>query len=247
MKTIEKPQAIIYISLFILLAIIVLILTLSGCMSERIEGNRDLQTEDRSTQAFSEVVSQGSFDVIIIPDDNAHIVVKAESNILPYLYTMVSGTTMTVGFKNGYNIHEHYPVEVFLYTPEARSIRLSGSGTVDCKGFSSEYTELQISGSGSISGDFITDNLDGSISGSGNMKISGIAKSSSLKISGSGDINTLDMKQQKCFASISGSGNIKTAVSESLDAHISGSGSIYFLGDPVITTHITGTGKVVKY
>ena len=126
MKAIEKPQAIIYTTLFILLAIIFLILTLSGCMSERVEGNRDLQTEERTSPAFSEIISEGSFRVVIIPDTETRIVVKAESNILPYLYTTANGVTLKAGFKNGYNIHEHYPVEVFLYTPEMKSIRLSG-------------------------------------------------------------------------------------------------------------------------
>jgi carbon monoxide dehydrogenase subunit G len=247
MKAIEKPQIIINTTLFILLATIVFILTMSGCMNERVEGNRDLMTEDRTSKDFTEVVSQGNFNVIIIPDSETRIVVKAESNILPYLYTTSNGTTLNVGFINGYAIREHYPVEVFLYTPDISSIRLSGSGNAECKGFSSDDVTLRISGSGSIEGDFVTENLDASISGSGNMNLDGIVKNSTLKISGSGNINTLDMSQENCGASISGSGKIIAAVSKTLDVHITGSGSIYYIGNPVITTHITGSGKVLKY
>jgi hypothetical protein len=247
MKTIEKPLAIIYTSLFILLALIVFMLTMSGCVSERIEGNRDLISEERTSQSFSEVVSLGSFNVSVMPATETRIVVKAESNILPYLTTSVAGSTLTIGFRNGYNIQEHYPVEIFLYTPDLNSVRLSGSGKVECGKYSSTDVTLQVSGSGSIDADFITEHLDASISGSGNMTVAGSASNSELRISGSGDIRSHDLIQEICTASISGSGNIITAVNQTLNAHISGSGCIYYLGNPVINQHISGSGKVIKY
>jgi hypothetical protein len=55
MKAIEKPQAIINITLLILLAIIALIVMMTGCTSERIEVNRDLVTVERSSQPFSQI------------------------------------------------------------------------------------------------------------------------------------------------------------------------------------------------
>ena len=124
MKAIEKPQAIIYTSLIILLALIVLVLTMSGCMSERIEGNRDLVTLERSSQPFSEVISSGSFNVRIIHSAETRIEVKGESNILPHLVTFSNGTSLTIKYSDGYNMHEHYPVEVFVYTPVLNAVKL---------------------------------------------------------------------------------------------------------------------------
>jgi hypothetical protein len=247
MKVIEKPQAIVYTTLFLLLALIALILTLSGCYSERVEGNRDVISQDRPSQPFTEVVSQGSLSVVVVPANETRIVVKAESNILPYIYTTSDGTTITVRFSNGVNIHEHYPVEVFLYTPVLASARLSGSGNIQFSGYNSADLNLQISGSGNINAEFIATNLNASISGSGNMNLAGNAKNSSYTISGSGNINSQGLNQEHCTASISGSGNCITSVSKTLDAFISGSGTIFYIGNPVITTHITGSGSVQKY
>ena len=55
MKAIEKPQAIINITLLILLAIIALIVMMTGCNSELIDGNHDLVTVERSSQPFSQL------------------------------------------------------------------------------------------------------------------------------------------------------------------------------------------------
>lgn len=247
MKTIERPQLIITTTLFVLLATILLMLLLSGCAYERIEGNRDLILQERPSQPFSEVVSTGSFTVKIIPSDETYIEVKGESNVLPYLSTQSNGTTLTLKYTNGYNIHEHYPVEIFLYTDVLNAVSLSGSGTVDCGFFESNEMYLNISGSGGITGDFETENLEAVISGSGNMNLSGYSNTGLFTISGSGNINAQNLELQHCSANISGSGNINTSVIKTLNATISGSGSIFYLGNPVITTHISGSGNVVKY
>lgn len=247
MKTIERPQIIISSTLLLLLALIILMLSTTGCMRERIEGNYNVITEERNSQSFSEVSSNGSFRVVIIPDDETWVEVKAESNVVPYVETWSDGTTLTVEYRDGYNIHEHYTVEVFLHTPVLENIRLSGSGKVESGSFNSERAELHISGSGNIECAFVTDYLKANVSGSGNLIIDGVAENSNMKISGSGKIDALNLNQQFCEANISGSGNIMTSVNESLEAWISGSGCVYYLGDPSITTHISGSGKVKPY
>jgi len=247
MRTIEKPKAKITTELLVLLTLIALMLATTGCVRERIEGNYNLVTEERDSQSFSEVNSKGSFRVVIIPDDATWIEVSAESNVLPYVETWSNGTTLTVEYRNGYNIREHYTVEVLLHTPVLESIRLSGSGKVESGSYTCDQADIQLSGSGNIDCAFIADDLNANVSGSGNLNIEGIARNSDLKISGSGKIDARSLNQQHCQANISGSGNIRTMVSETLEAWISGSGSVYYLGDPVVTAHITGSGKVVQY
>lgn len=247
MKTIERSQLIINTSLLILLALIFLMLATTGCVRERIEGNYNVIIEERNSPAFSEVNSGGSFRVVIIPDDATWVEVKAESNVLPYIETWSDGTTLTVDYRNGYNIHEHYTVEVFLHTPELNKIQLSGSGRVESGSFASNEVDVQLSGSGNIDCSFITDNLSAKVSGSGNLYLEGVAQQSNLKVSGSGKIEALNLSQQNCLSNISGSGSIRTAVSTSLEAWISGSGNVYYLGNPAITSHISGSGKVLQY
>lgn len=247
MKTIERPQIIISSALFILITIILLMLATTACIRERIEGNYDLQTEERNIQSFSKVESKGSFRVEIVPDDNTRVEVRAESNIIPYVETWSDGSTLTVKFRQGYNIKEHYDVVVYLYTPVMNDIRLSGSGRITSGPFTNQNAGVNISGSGSIDCEFITDNFDAVISGSGDLNITGTAVNSELRISGSGSIDAFDMIQKNCNAKISGSGNIKTNVTDRLNVDISGSGSVYYLGDPVVNAHISGSGRVIRY
>jgi hypothetical protein len=247
MKTITKPEAVITTSLLLLIAAIALILMISGCSFERIEGNYDLTTETRSSTSFDEIISSGSFQVLIYHDTVTGIEVKAESNILPYLYTISDGSTLRLGFKNGYNIHENYPVQVIIHSPHARILRLQGSGKMEATGFHETDVHLYLTGSGTINADYETQSLSADVSGSGDIELTGNANSTNLEISGSGNIHSLDMPQKTCNAQISGSGNIYSSVSDELDVHISGSGCVYYSGSPTITTSISGSGKVKKY
>jgi hypothetical protein len=247
MKTITKPEAVITTSLLLLIAAIALVLILSGCSFERIEGNYDLTTETRPATSFDEVISSGSFQVLIYHDTLTSITVKAESNILPYLYTISDGSTLRLGFKNGYNIHENYPVQVIIHSPHARILRLQGSGKMEATGFHETDVHLYLSGSGNINTNYEAQSLSAEVSGSGDIDIAGTANSTSLEVSGSGSIRSLDMPQKTCNAHISGSGNIYSSVSGDLDVHISGSGCVYYSGSPTITTSISGSGRVIKY
>jgi hypothetical protein len=247
MKAIEKPQIVISSALILLLALIALLLSATGCVGTRIDGDRDVITETRHPQSFSRVLSQGSFHVYIIHDSESRVEVKAESNIQPYLYTQSDGTTLTIGYKNGYSINEHYTVEVYVYTPDLNTVKLSGSGKIECYDFENEDITLSLTGSGMIKSGFVCSRLNASVSGSGDIRISGECDHTDLDVSGSGSIKTADLSGANCKATVSGSGQIVTAATATLNAYISGSGNVFYTGNPVISSHITGSGSVLRY
>ncbi|NVO18973.1 MAG: DUF2807 domain-containing protein [Bacteroidetes bacterium] len=247
MKTITKSEVAVTTALFLLISSLVLILLLSGCTYERIEGNNHLTNEMRNSDPFDEVISFGDFQVNILPDSVTTLEIKAESNILPYLYTISDGSTLRIGYRNGFNIHAHFPVEVIVHTPHARILRLQGSGSIKCNGFNEPDVKLYLSGSGSMNCGFSAGSLKAEIAGSGEMELSGSVTSSDFRISGSGNIQSLEMPQKSCSANISGSGDVYVAASEQLDVHISGSGNVYYSGEPQISSSISGSGKVKKY
>jgi hypothetical protein len=53
-----------------------------------------------------------------------------------------------------------------------------------------------------------------------------------------------DVPAEKAETHISGSGDIRVNLSQSLTARISGSGSVYYRGNPSVSTNISGSGTV---
>jgi len=238
---------------------------LTGCHKPfGIVGNNSPGTETRQMVSFDEVVSDASFNVYISQDTIYEVVVEAETNIIPFVRTMVNGTKLIVDTRE--SLTTHLPVNIYVKTPSVKFIELNGSGLILIDSLNADNLRVELNGSGDIRGKVnvqtLYTNLDGSgdialeatcfnieseVNGSGDISLLGAANKGIFTISGSGNINGFDFALKECNAKIRGSGDIYVRVANLLDANISGSGSIYYIGNPVINVVVTGSGSVIKH
>jgi len=219
---------------------------LTSCSDfHKIDGNGNVITENRYVTSFTEIRSEGSFEVYISYDTAISVKVEAESNLLPYIETEVSGSTLIAKVREHRNIDNNEPIKIFIKTPSLSGIDLSGSGTINCDSMNTTYLDLHLSGSGDMSVVSLSHKIKAYIAGSGKINLSGSASETDFDIDGSGDIHSYNLLQDTCFADISGSGNIYVNVNKLLDVRITGSGEIHYLGSPSVNTYITGSGTVI--
>ncbi|MBU3926574.1 MAG: DUF2807 domain-containing protein [Bacteroidetes bacterium] len=227
----------------------------------RIEGNGHVITETRQNVSFNEVINEGIFAVTVIPDTVYEITIEAESNLIPYVRTIVNGNTLVIDSHE--NLDPMVTIQVTVRMPAVQSVRLSGSGSVTVNDMPESNLTAILSGSGTMNGtcnggtfkavlsgsgtiDFYvnTNRVETTLSGSGAIRLGGTTAYANHLISGSGNIDSYSMFTNECDCKISGSGNMYLWVSERLNATISGSGSVYYHGSPVVNTSITGSGTV---
>ncbi|MBK9292111.1 MAG: DUF2807 domain-containing protein [Bacteroidetes bacterium] len=231
--------------LFLLLASLFL---LQGCYYDGvcIQGNGMPRTELRSVQPFTGVVSNGSFEVYVHPSQRHEVEIDAESNLLPYIRTTVSGGRLFIETKGSHCINPGMSMIVHVYVPYVESFTLNGSGLIKVDNLMLDNLSLQLNGSGTIEADADVKSLDARISGSGTIWLTGLADYSDIRISGSGNVEAYGFVQKECYASISGSGNMYVRVAQLLDVSISGSGNVYYRGNPAVRQQITGSGRVIR-
>lgn len=219
----------------------------TSCIEDfTIRGNGIEASEGRMVSNFDKLKSSGSFDVHITNGDTYEVVVNAESNIVPYIETYVSGSTLNIDIRGMHNVKNRLPMEVYVTVPSLRSIKQSGSGNITSDFFTADKFELFISGSGKISAAVEADEVHASISGSGQLDISGEATTTNYSISGSGRIYSDNLDSHDCYAAISGSGDMYVNASNLINAHISGSGTLFYYGNPSLESHISGSGRIIK-
>jgi hypothetical protein len=227
-------------------AIFVLLIGLSSCMDEIfVNGNGQLQIQNRSISGFEAVSSSGDYHVSIVQGDQFSVEVQAESNLLPYIETNLSGKTLKIGTSGVHSIKEHFPIEVFITQPKLSRLNLSGSGFIKAESFVNDNFEIGISGSGEVNAQVIAKKIKANVSGSGSIMLTGESSESDFRISGSGKIKAYDLIQEYCQTSTSGSGDIYVNVSKALHAGISGSGNVFYIGYPSVNASISGSGQVV--
>lgn len=242
MKTIVKKSIGIF-SIFITVGLL-----LNACMPpvpRCIRGNGVLTSETRiPDEEFIGIVSEGEFNVFITQDTIDEIVVEAEENLIPYIYTRVDGNDLVLKVRENRCIRSNEAVHIYIRTNDLRELTLSGSGNIEFDSLTTNKTEIDLLGSGDIEGEIYTDFLEADISGSGNITLSGQTDESDLLITGSGNFHASDLMQNTCFAKITGSGNMYLSVSDLLDVVITGSGNINYSGTPAVNLSVTGSGNV---
>ena len=250
---------------FLILNILVVTALLSsGCKKfPYIDGNGQVTTETRQLVSFNQIDNSGTFNVYVKQDSVFTATIEAESNLIPYVRTIINGNTLEIDTRE--NFRETYPINVYVTSPTIQGVELSGSGYVKMDSLDVDYLQIVLSGSGQMDGYSVTNSLVAKISGSGNINLEAYTNSSDIRISGSGNINLIgeslsgsctisgsgqinsySFTQNECIAKISGSGDMYLNVVDYLDVTIPGSGSVYYIGDPSISVSITGSGQLIK-
>lgn len=244
-----------------------LLLIYSGCgvHGPCIHGNEMVITEKRIVGSFNGISSESFFDVFIVQDSVEEVIVEAESNLMPYIQTWVSGSTLVLREHDNHCLKTNFPIRITVKVKDLNRIYLTGSGSImGNTEFTANTFKIELTGSGVIDLDVNAPTIEGVISGSGridlgamanqvNVRISGSgeiylwgeASQTNLEITGSGSVKAYGLVQDTCFVTITGSGNVYVYVIDYLDVRISGSGSVYYKGFPQIVTTITGSGSVI--
>ena len=228
-----------------ILSAIVMLLLMSSCNINCLEGRGDLKIEKRSLKPFTKIHLSMDAKVVITKDSIQSIRVEAQPNILQVLTTEVSGKWLYID-EDECTI-DNKPITVYISTPSFDAIEIDGSGSVEGRGnFYSEKVELTIKGSGSINVGLSANTVYSDISGSGNINVTGSARKFNIDINGSGDMNAQDMPSEVCKVNVRGSGNCRIFAISKLSVDIAGSGNVYYKGTPDISTNINGSGKLEK-
>lgn len=216
-------------------------------MGERVEGNGNVTTQNRSVTSGEKIKLLGSMDVFVSQGATG-VKVETDENLIPYIVTEMDGDWLEIRSKDGYNLNTSNDIKVYVTTPNIRSVELTGSGNISFtqKFSGSEPMDFRISGSGDIKAEVNAPDIDVHISGSGNLHIAGETQKIGIQIAGSGNFDGPALKTEKADVKIAGSGDAELYAENAINASIAGSGNIKYRGNAVVDSHVAGSGSVVK-
>ena len=200
-------------------------LIVGACAIVGERGSGSMATESRDVSGFDQVDLSGSGTVLIAVTGTESLTIEAEDNILPLLTTEVRNGRLELGSKQ--NISPTREIVYTITVVSLEAVAVSGSGSVTATNIDAEAFNVEISGSGTVVPEGVSESLDLSISGSG------VFEGEAL-LSAAGTV------------SVSGSGDAVVNVTDDLDVKVSGSGNVEYLGDPRVSVSISGSGDVSR-
>ena len=211
------------------------------------KNNRD----DRTVKNFNGVAAAGPINVIVTLGNSESCRLEGDADALASIVTEVKGNVLVIrpqtSITSWTRKYEGKKITAYVTAKELASLTVSGDGNLSVNGkISTGSLATTVSGSGSIKATADVDNYSGVISGSGAINITGGADHAKVVISSSGTFAGKSFSTKTLTSTISGSGTINIAVSESIRAVISGSGSVNYSGNPSVDKTIVGSGGVRK-
>ena len=223
--------------------LIILALTLNGCVSNCITGSGNKITQERNVSKFNSVSFSGSGNVNIIQDGTTRLKLSGDDNILDKVETYVQDDVLYIKPKQCVSGN----IDAYVNMDTIRSINLSGSGNIiGSTKIVSDDLSLKISGSGKIMAGLEAKKLEITTTGSGESTLIGTADDYTYDSSGSGKFFAYNLITKRGKIRITGSGTAETTAQETLDVTISGSGTVYYKGNATVNQNVSGSGSVKK-
>ena len=229
--------------------------TISACAQwwgngTKVEGNGNMISKTRSISDYDKVSLKGSLDVALVYGEEGSIKIEAESNLIKHIVTEVEGGDLKIYVEKGYNLDPSRGNKLLITVPfkDLSNVSLAGSG--DILGddiIKANRFGISVSGSGEVQLGVEAEDVKVSVTGSGGAKLAGTVNSLVCNVTGSGDLNAVKLKAKNVNATVTGSGDIKIDVSESLKARVTGSGDIDYQGNPEMEDKkVTGSGDITS-
>ncbi|KQM74848.1 hypothetical protein ASE74_02385 [Pedobacter sp. Leaf216] len=209
------------------------------------------KSDDRQVKNFNGVASAGPINVIVTLGNTESCRLEGDSEAIASIITEVKGNVLVIrpqtSITSWSRKYEGKKITAYVTAKELASLTVSGDGNLTVSGkISTGSLTTTVSGSGSIKATADVDDYSGVISGSGAINITGGADHAKVVISSSGTFSGKSFSTKTLNSTISGSGTVNIAVSESIKAVISGSGNVNYSGNPSVDKTVIGSGGVRK-
>ncbi len=200
--------------------------------------------QTRKVDDFNGIKITDSFTIIISQSDVNTVTINADTTLLPKIKTEITEGILNIRTED--NIKNEHPIIINIAIKSLNSLNVSGSTDIKTANqLNCSKLFIESGSAGNVSLDVKADEIKTQINGIGDVALTGSAEILDANVSGAGDLRASNLEVDKAKVNVSGTGNAKINVKQTLDADITGTGSIIYKGKPVVRNiTITGTGSV---
>lgn len=202
-------------------------------------------TEKVYKMNFDEIKVAQSIVAEVIKSNEEKVVISAPSDLMEYILVENSGGKLYIHVKKGVSISTNN-IRAKIYAKDFTKLEASSSANIKVKDkFTQDKTDIEVSSSGTISGNLEANEmsidvsssgtftgeiwavkLEADVTSSGIIKIAGKTKTADLEASSSGTLDARNVIAETAQVDASSSGSVSLAVSKQVNAYASSSGSI---------------------
>lgn len=205
--------------------------------------NMQAQTNQQSREVgdFTGIKVGDQFNVIISQSETNSITINSDGAEQSQVKTEVKDGILFISNDKG-----EAPASIRIGVKNLNNIEVTGLADVKTENqLVCDKIMVASNGGGRVDLNVKANEVKTAVSGVGDVILSGTTVLLDARVSGTGYLKATDLEADKVVARVSGVGDAKVNVKQSIDADVSGSGSIIFKGNPKErNVNITGVGSV---
>ena len=200
--------------------------------------------QNRTVGDFTGIKAGDAFNIIISQSDANAVKVDAPDNVQAQIKTEVKDGILYISTEG--NIKGDKDITIYISTKALSNLDVSGSADVKTdKQLTCDKLYIKSSGAGDVNLDVKATEIKTDISGAGDVTLKGTATLLTADVSGAGNLKANNLEAETAKIKVTGAGDAKVNVKQTLDADVSGAGSIIYKGNPAErNVNITGAGSV---
>lgn len=210
-------------------------------------GSGDIITETRQVNNFSGISVGGDFDVEVKIGPSTEVKVEADDNIMKYIETHVSGSTLKIRTEELHNYSDVH-MKVYITTPSLTRVSASASARVEVLDLlkSSDRLTFNASSSGNITADIDAPEVEADASSGASVNLTGKTRSYSAQASSGAEIRSYDLLSETTKVQVSSGASARVHASINLNAQASSGGSVTYHGAATVNKAESSGGSVSR-
>ncbi|MGD2251403.1 MAG: head GIN domain-containing protein [Anaerolineales bacterium] len=229
----------------VMIWLVLMALLLTACDVTRIDGSGTIITEARPVEGFDKIALSGLGRVVISQGNTESLTLETDDNLMQYIITEVRGSTLYLEFARGMNLIPSETITFRVGLIDLVSVNCAGGATFEIESLDTDSLDFTLSGGAQVQIDWLNaTNLEIAVSGAADLFLAGQIDTQAIQFEGFGRYDAAELESREATVRISGAGDIRLWVHETLDVDINGAGSVSYFGSPTLSQSISGAGSV---
>jgi len=241
MKTMNLTRSVIFIFLLSGMSAV------KGLPVNSFDKSESIEKETRNVAAFTNIKVGGAFEVFIKQTGTPGVVVEADSDVLPYIVTEVTGSTLKIGMKSPHpnTWNDVHTLNVYITVADLNALSLSGAVEVTTQSaIKGENIEMEISGAVEVDLNLQYQKLSMDISGASEIKLAGQVEEVNIGASGASELDAFELLVKDLSLTASGATEAYVNASGTLKISASGACDVRYKGNASVNAHTSGACSV---
>lgn len=210
-------------------------------------GSGNIVSENRAVAGFDGISVDGGFDVEVKTGATPAVVVEADDNIIKYIETEVSGSTLKIRTKRNRSLNNVH-MKVYITASTLRYLSASASANVEVQDMFRNPNKISFraSSGASINAEIDTPEAEAVASSGATISLEGKTRNYKAEASSGSEIRSRDLLSENTRVKASSGSSVSVHASVTLSIRASSGSDVDYYGAASLTNNVSSGASVSK-